>query len=64
MNKNEVLNGEKEVVKIMINLIALVICIIAAIIHSCLGNIDWVLLESILALTNLPFVIHWIKYNK
>lgn len=45
----------------IMNLIAFIICVAAAIYHGYLGNMGWVVIESALALLNLPFAIKWIR---
>jgi hypothetical protein len=43
------------------NFIALVICVIAAIWQGYCGDVKWCLIETMLALLNLPFCIKWLK---
>lgn len=45
----------------IMNFIAFIICMAAAIWQGCLGNIGFVIAESALALLNLPFAIKWIR---
>jgi len=42
------------------NFIAVVLCIMAAIVQGYRGNIYWVALEIGLAIANLPFAIKWL----
>lgn len=44
----------------MINFIAFVICAACAVIWGFGGDIFWVVVESALALVNLPFAIRWL----
>lgn len=45
----------------MINLIATIMCFIASICSYTQGNYGFTITNSVLALLNLPFAIHWIK---
>lgn len=45
----------------MLNFIAMIVCITAAIVHAYQGNIGWLIVTVVMALCNLPFVIKWFK---
>ena len=49
----------------MINVIAVIVCVGAAIAQGINGNVTWCVLEVLLAALNLPWAIEWIKdiYN-
>lgn len=49
----------------MLNVIAVIVCMAAAIHKGIDGDVIWCIVEALLAAINLPFAIEWIKdiYN-
>lgn len=47
----------------MMNVIAIFICMTAAIFYAIQGNMGWCVVEILLTALNVPFAIEWIKDN-
>lgn len=49
----------------MLNVIAVIMCTAAAIYKGINGDVIWCIVDALLAASNLPFAIEWIKniYN-
>jgi hypothetical protein len=49
----------------MLNVIAVIMCTVAAIHKGINGDVIWCIVDALLAASNLPFAIEWIKdiYN-